>query len=387
MAGAGAGGRGAGACGLLGRGSLPAATDIKGRKEDVVDLATILREGWERKSSDVFIKEKSPPCYRVHGRVSPSEGAPLTADDTQDLAYSVLTADQIARFEMRHELDLAFTLEGVCRVRANIYQQQGSVGMVLRLIPLAIYSLDDLALPPVLKDLCRHRQGLILVTGPTGCGKSTTLAAMIDQINSTRTCNIITIEDPIEFVHSDKLGIVNQREVGIDTDSFTDALKYVVRQSPDVILIGEMRDVETMTVALAASETGHLVFSTVHTTSAAETLDRIINMFPPHDKPQICMRMANSLRGILSQKLIPRADSAGRLAAIEIMIATPTVSKLVEEGRSGQIYTAIAEGSFWGMQTMNQCLGKYFKNGWITEEEALINAGNLTELKQLLRRS
>jgi len=353
----------------------------------LIELASILRAAAVQRASDVFIKADSPPCVRVHGRVMPADFPPLTDEDTRDLAYSVMNPDQIARFEMRHELDLAFTLEEVCRIRANIYRQRGSVGMVLRLIPIEIQTLDDLEMPPVLKDLCRHRQGLILVTGPTGCGKSTTLAAMIDQINSTRTCNIVTIEDPIEFVHRDKLGIVNQREVGIDTDSFTDALKYVVRQSPDVILIGEMRDVETMTVALAASETGHLVFSTGHTTSAAETLDRIINMFPPHDKPQICMRMANALRGILSQKLIPRADGTGRIAAIEIMIATPTVSKLVEEGRSGQIYTAISEGSFWGMQTMNQCLARYYKTGLISEEEALINAGNLTELKQLIRRS
>jgi len=258
--------------------------------------------------------------------------------------------------------------------------------MVLRLIPLEIYTLDELGMPPVVKDLTMHRQGLILVTGPTGCGKSTTLAAMIDLINETRRCNIVTIEDPIEFVHKDKLAIVNQREVGIDTDSFTDALKYIVRQSPDVILIGEMRDVETMNVALAASETGHLVLSTVHTTSASETMDRIINLFPPHDKPQICMRMANSLRGIISQKLLPRADDSGRIAAVESMIATPTVSKLIEEGRAGQLYSAIAEGGFWGMQTMNQCLVRYFKEGLITEEEAVLNAGNLTELKQMIRR-
>jgi twitching motility protein PilT len=209
---------------------------------------------------------------------------------------------------------------------------------------------------------------------------------MIDLINNSRTCNIVTIEDPIEFVHQDKKAIINQREVGIDTDSFTDALKYVVRQSPDVILIGEMRDVETMNVALAASETGHLVFSTVHTTSAAETLDRIINMFPPHDKPQICMRMATSLRGVVSQKLLPKADDSGRIAAVEVMIATPTINKLIEEGRSGQIYAAISEGGFWGMQTMNQCLVRYYKAGLITEEEAILSAGNLTELKQMIRR-
>ncbi|MDI6827046.1 MAG: type IV pilus twitching motility protein PilT [Armatimonadota bacterium] len=351
-----------------------------------MDLVELLKLAADMKASDLFLKENAPPTLRVNGRVTPTDYPKLTADDVRQLAYSIMTHDQIGRFEHRHELDLAFTMENVARFRANIYQQRGSIAMVLRIIPLEIYTLDELGMPPVIKDLTMHRQGLVLVTGPTGSGKSTTLAAMIDLINNTRTCNIITIEDPIEFVHEDKKAIVSQREVGIDTDSFTDALKYVVRQSPDVILIGEMRDVETMNVALAASETGHLVFSTVHTTSAAETLDRIINMFPPHDKPQICMRMANSLRGIISQKLLPRADGTGRIAAVEIMIATPTINKLIEEGRSGQLYAAISEGGFWGMQTMNQCLVKYFKAGLITEEEAILNAGNLTELKQMIRR-
>jgi twitching motility protein PilT len=273
---------------------------------------------------------------------------PLTADDTRNLAYSVMTHEQIGRFEHRHELDLAFTIEGITRVRANIYQQRGSIAMVCRLIPLSIYTLEELKMPPAVAELAKQRQGLVLVTGPTGCGKSTTLAAMIDLINETRRCHIVTIEDPIEFVHPDKKAIVSQREVGIDTDSFSDALKYVVRESPDVILIGEMRDIETMHVALQAAETGHLVFSTVHTPSAAETMDRIINMFPPHDKPQICLRLSNSLRGIISQKLVPLKDGSGRIAAVEVMISTPTIAKLIEEGRVGQIYSAIEEGQFWG---------------------------------------
>jgi twitching motility protein PilT len=340
----------------------------------------------ENKASDIFLKSDAPPALRVNGSVVPLDLPPLEPEDVRDMAYSIMTHDQIGRFEMRHELDLAFTVEDVARFRANVYQQRGTMGMVCRLIPLEIYSLDELNMPAIIKDISMHRQGLILVTGPTGCGKSTTLSAMIDLINDSRHCNIVTIEDPIEFVHKDKMAIINQREIGIDTDSFTDALKYVVRQSPDVILIGEMRDVETMNVALAASETGHLVLSTVHTTSASETMDRIFNMFPPHDKPQICIRMANSLRGIVSQKLLPRADGSGRIAAVEIMVATPTISKLIEEGRAGQMYSAITEGSFWGMQTMNQCLVRYHKAGLITEEEAMMNAGNMTELKQLIRR-
>ncbi|MHB1000237.1 MAG: type IV pilus twitching motility protein PilT [Armatimonadota bacterium] len=352
-----------------------------------MDLKEILQIAAEKKASDVFFKVDSPPTFRIHGKIAPMEDVPLlTAESVRDYAYSIMSHDQIGRFERRHELDLAFTIEGLSRFRANIYQQRGTMGIVLRLIPLTIYSIDELALPPVLKELVKHRQGLILVTGPTGSGKSTTLAAMIDIINNNRRCNVVTIEDPIEFVHPDKMAIVNQREIGIDTDSFTDALKYVVRQSPDVILVGEMRDVETMNVALAAAETGHLVFSTVHTASAYETLDRIVNMFPPHDKPQICMRMANSLRGIVSQKLLPKIDNSGRLAAVEIMIATPTISKLIEEGRPSQLYPVISEGNFWGMQTMNQCLVKFYKQGMISEDEALMNAGNVTELKQMIRR-
>lgn len=351
-----------------------------------MDLTELSKLAAEQKASDLFLKSGAPPTLRVNGKIVQLDQPPLKAEEVRDLAYSAMNQDQIARFERRHELDLAFTIAGVSRFRANAYRQRDSIGIVLRLIPLSIYSLDDLGMPPILSDLCTHRQGLILVTGPTGCGKSTTLAAMIDLINSTRHCNIITVEDPIEFVHEDKLAIVSQREVGIDTESFTEALKYIVRQSPDVILIGEMRDMETMHVALAASETGHLVLSTVHTTSAAETLDRIINMFPPHEKPQICLRMANCLRGVISQKLLPRADTAGRIAAVEVLVATPTTSKLIEEGRASQLYAAIAEGGFFGMQTMNQCLVKYHKAGLITEEEAIFNAGNLTELKQLIRR-
>lgn len=350
---------------------------------DIKELAAMAAM---RRASDIFLKEGSPPAIRVDGKITPTEFPILTAADTREFAFSVMTHEQIGRFERRHEMDLAFTIDGVARYRVNVYQQRGSVGLVLRIIPLAIYSLDQLGMPQVIADFCRLRQGLVLLTGPTGCGKSTTLAAMIDLINSNRRCNIVTIEDPIEFVHQDKLSIVNQREIGIDTESFLESLRYVVRQSPDVILIGEMRDVETMNTALQAAETGHLVFSTVHTTSAAETMERIINLFPPHDKHQICLRLSASLKGVVSQQLIPRCDTEGRIASIEILVGNPTISKLIEEGRSGQIYPAIAEGGFWGMQTMNQCLCKYFRAGMIGEEEALARAGNLTELKQMLRR-
>ncbi len=351
-----------------------------------MDLREIAKAAAEQRASDLFIKADAPPMARVDGKIVPLDFPIVSDDDSRQMAYSIMTNEQIGRFERRHELDLAFTIDEIARFRANIYQQRGSVGMVLRVIPLKIYSIEELGLPEAIANLTLNRQGLILVTGPTGSGKSTTLAAMVDAINKTRRCNIVTIEDPIEFIHQDKLGILSQREVGIDTDSFTDALKYVVRQSPDVILIGEMRDVETMNVAMAAAETGHLVFSTVHTTSAAETLDRIINMFPPHDKPQVCMRLAVSLRGIVSQKLLPRKGKPGRIAAVEIMVANPTVSKLIEEGRSGQLHAAISEGSYWGMQTMNQCLANYVRDGAVSEEDALEASPNITELRQMLRR-
>jgi twitching motility protein PilT len=248
-----------------------------------------------------------------------------------------------------------------------------------------MYTLEQLGMPGILADLCKTRQGMILVTGPTGCGKSTTLAAMVDIINKMRACHIVTIEDPIEFLHEDQKAIVSQREIGIDTESFQVALRAVVRESPDVILIGEMRDPETMVVALQAGETGHLVFSTVHTPSAAETLDRVVNMFPPHEKQHLCMRLANSLRATVAQKLVPTPDGQSRVAAVEIMVCTPTISKMIEDGHFGEIYHAISEGGFWGMQTMNQCLLKYCQEGLINEETALNYAGILTELRQMLR--
>ena len=352
----------------------------------MLDLDELLKLAAQRKASDVFIKVGTPPALRISGKILILEGEPLTADDTRNLAYSVMTHEQIGRFEHRHELDVAFEVPDTCRIRANMYQQRGTMGMVCRLIPLKIYTLEQLGMPPILTELTKARQGLVLVTGPTGSGKSTTQAAMIDAINNARRANIITVEDPIEFVHPDKLSIISQREIGLDTDSFMDALKYVLRQNPDVILVGEMRDIETMNVGLAAAETGHLVFSTLHTASAAETLDRIINMFPPQDRDMLCLRLSGSLKGVVSQKLIPRADGTGRVGAIEVMIGTPTISKLIEEGRASQLYGAIAEGNFWGMQTMNQCLLKYFRAGLISEEEAVANAGNQTEMKQMVRR-
>jgi len=351
-----------------------------------MELEQLCRFAVDSQASDLFLKANSPPSLRVHGRIVPTDLPELSDEDTKQLAHSVMREDQIGAFEDYHELDLAFTLGDVARFRCNVYVQRGSYAMVLRIVPLAILTIEELGLPKALDDMCKPKQGLVLVTGPTGCGKSTTLAAMLDLLNRTRHCNIVTIEDPIEFVHEDNLAVVSQREVGIDTESFYDAMKYVVRESPDVILIGEMRDAETMRVALSASETGHLVFSTVHTTSASDTIERIVSIFPPHEKSQICLRLSTSLLGVVSQKLVPRADGTGRVPAVELMINTPTVSKLIEEGRSSQIYSAMNEGGYWGMQTMNQSLVKYWRAGVVSEDDALTYAGNQTELKQMLRR-
>jgi twitching motility protein PilT len=350
-----------------------------------VEIDDVMLKAHELRASDIFFKDKAPPVYRLHGKITRSDFPMLDGEEIRRLAYSLMAPQQIQRFEQRRELDLGFS-RPFSRFRGNVYMQKGTVGMVLRLIPLTMPNLDELGMPPVLKELTKHKQGLILVTGPTGSGKSTTLAAMLNLINETQPKNIVTIEDPIEFVHNDKTGIVNQREVGLDTESFQSGLKYVLRQAPDIILIGELRDIETMSICLQAAETGHLVFSTVHTPSAYETMDRIINMFPPHDKAQICMRMSTSLRGIISQKLPPRADGSGRVAGIEVLINTPTIAKLIEENRFGMIYQHISEGEYWGMQTMNQCLLRYYRAGLISEEDALTFAGNSTELRQMIRR-
>jgi twitching motility protein PilT len=348
----------------------------------------VIRWGFERRASDIFWKPGSSPCSKLRGVVGQIEDFPvvLTNTDTENMAKSLMRPGDWEKFEEQHEKDIGLTIDGVCRLRINIYCERGNTCLVMRLIPLDILTVEDLDLPLVLNDISLSPQGLVLVTGPTGCGKSTTLAAMIDMVNRKRRANIVTVEDPIEYVHRDKSSIVSQREVGIDTLSFGTALKYAMRQAPDVILIGEMRDTETMSVAMQAAETGHLVFSTVHTTSAAETMERIINMFPPHEKPQICLRMGKSLRSVISQALVPRKDEAGRIAALEIMVVTPTIGKLIEEGKPSEAYQFIEEGQHFGMQTKNQALLELYKAGKISGEHALFYAGNYTEMRQMLRR-
>ncbi|CAN5438607.1 type IV pilus twitching motility protein PilT [soil metagenome] len=355
---------------------------------DSVKLKEFIEIGYEINASDVFLKADQKPMMKHVSVMKPLPGdwPVLTAEDVKRLMTEMMSEKQIKRFEDNLEMDLAFQVPGKCRVRANFYMQRNSWATVCRIIPLKILTIEELGLPPVLNELTKHRLGLVLVTGPTGSGKTTTLAAMIDRINKDRACHIVTIEDPLEFVHQDKLAYVSQREVSIDTEDFQPALRAVLREAPDVILVGEMRDTTTMSTSMQAGETGHLVFSTVHTASAYETMDRIVNMFPPHEKHHLCQRMAGSLRAIVAQKIIPRADGQGRVAANEILICTPTVSKAIEDGHFSDLYGMMNEGQFWGMQTMNQALVRYVKAGIITEDIAMKNAGIASELKQMLRR-
>lgn len=351
----------------------------------VYDLVNI---AYDLGASDVMVKANSKPRLKLFSFVQdmPGEWPVLSGEDVEELLRPVMSDRQMKKFEDTNEMDLAFRVEDKCRVRTNVYRQRTHMAAVMRVIPLRIRPLEELGLPASLSEVTKHKQGLVLVTGPTGSGKTTTLAALLDIINREKAVHIVTIEDPLEIEHPDHMGYVSQREVGIDTDDFMPALRAVVREAPDVILIGEMRDVTTMHTALTAGETGHLVFSTVHTSSAYETLDRVINLFPPHEKAFLCQRLANSLRAIVAQKLVPRADGQGRVVVPEILICTPTVSKAVEDGHFGDLYHLMNEGGYWGMQTMNQGLVRFVKAGIIDEPTAIQYAGIVSELKQMLRR-
>jgi len=353
----------------------------------LINWQDIIRQGAEIKASDVFFKAGTVPYRRVKGVIEPvPDTQELSPEDTTQLAQSLMNEQDWAKFQEYHEKDIGLTVEGVARLRINIFQEQNDIGLAMRLIPIQVPSIDSLDLPQILKEIAMRPQGLVLVTGPTGCGKSTTLATMLQHINNNRRAHVVTIEDPIEYVYTNNYCIFTQRAVGIDTETFQDALKYVMRQSPDIILIGEMRDVETFNVAMQAAETGHLVFSTVHTKSAAETIERIIHMFPPDLRKQVCMRLSDSMVATLAQELVPREDVAGRTAAIEIMMITPTIQQYIEDGATSDIEDAIFEGSHWGMQTMNQSLLHFYEQGVISAETAKFYAGNATEMRQMLRR-
>ena len=338
---------------------------------DVTDLLILTRE---RGASDLHLAAGAPPTLRIHGKLVRIEAAPLTREDMHSLLYDILTDEQKARFETTHDLDFSLELAGVGRFRVNGFMQRLGEGMILRLIPSKIRPLDDLGMPPILKDLAMKDRGLVLVTGPTGSGKSTTLAAMVDYANQQRTDHIITIEDPIEFVHSAKKCNINQREVGPHTHSFSAALRSALREDPDIILVGEMRDLETIAQAITAAETGHLVFSTLHTNSASQTISRVVDVFPPHQQEQIRVQLADALLGVVAQTLIPTLDGRGRVAAVEIMVATPAIRNMVRENKVHQLPSAIQTGAKEGMQSLDQHLKSLVKMHRISPEDALKRA-------------
>src|SRR5215467_1219302 len=346
------------------------------------DLLTIMIE---RGASDLHITTGTPPQIRLHGKLTQlTQFERLTPQDTQRLAYSVLNEAQKQKYEEDNELDLSFGIQGLARFRCNVYRQRGAVAAAIRVIPIKIRSFEELGLPPIVEQLADRPKGLILVTGPTGSGKSTTLAAMVDKINSERTEHIMTIEDPIEFVHNHKKCLVNQREVFSDTQSFKNALKYILRQDPDVVLVGEMRDLETISAALTIAETGHLTLGTLHTNSCAQTINRIIDVFPTNQQDQVRAQLALVLEGVFCQQLIPTSDARGRVMAMEIMVVTPAIRNLIREEKIHQIYSAMQAGQKYGMQTMNQSLVSLVQRGKISRDDAVNRTTNPQELVQLL---
>ncbi|HEV2854722.1 MAG TPA: type IV pilus twitching motility protein PilT [Thermoanaerobaculia bacterium] len=349
-----------------------------------MNINDLLKIAVERKASDLHLKVGSHPVIRVDGDLQPlGELKRLMQEDTIAMAFSMMNARQKQRFKEELELDIAYSVPGLGRFRCNVFQQRGAVGLVLRVIPARIQSVRELMLPPVLERICEERRGLILCTGTTGSGKSTSLAAMIDYINATRTEHIITVEDPIEFLHRDKKSIVNQREIDVDTHSFAGALRAALRQDPDVILVGEMRDYETIETALLAAETGHLVFSTLHTLDATETVNRIISVFPPHHQKQIRIQLSQVLKSVISLRLVPRADGMGRVPAAEVLISTAYIRECIEnKEKTKYIREQIALGtSQYGMQTFDQSLFQLYKSGLITLDEALKRATNPDEFR------
>jgi len=349
-------------------------------------LPDLLKTLVEKGGSDLHITINTPPQIRVHGHLERVEGADLTAAETKQLAYSVLTDAQKKRFEETLELDFSFGIKGMARFRCNMFNQRGAVGAVYRVIPEKIRTFQELGLPQVLTTLAERPRGLVLVTGPTGSGKSTTLAAMIDKINKERHDHILTIEDPIEFVHPHQSCLVNQREVHSDTQSFSAALRAALREDPDVVLIGEMRDLETVEAALKIAETGHLTFGTLHTNSAAQTINRIIDIFPSSQQPQVRTQLSLVLEGIVCQALLPKI-SGGRIAALEIMVPNPAIRNLIREDKIHQIYSAMQTGQEkMGMQTMNQSLATLYQKKQVTLETALSASSNRDELQDLINR-
>jgi twitching motility protein PilT len=341
----------------------------------------------ELQASDLHVKVGSPPRLRVDGRLRRLQAEPLRPEDTDAMVNEIMRPDLVGQFAATNEADFAYAIAGVGRFRVNAFRQRGSVGLVIRRVAFGAVSLGDLALPEVVGKLALEPRGLVLVTGPTGSGKTTTLAAMIDHINSNREVHIVTIEDPIEVIHADKLGMINQREVPLDTASFAAALRAAMRQDPDVILVGEMRDTATVEAALSAAETGHFVMSTLHTSDAAETVNRVIDFFPPHEQKQVRLALAGSLRGIICQRLLPRADGRGRCVVMEVAVVTGRIADAIADpDKTAQITDIIREGGFYGMQTFDQHLVELISDGVVTIEEAQHASSNPHDLQVELRR-
>ena len=344
-------------------------------------LSALLEVG----GSDLHLTAGAPPTVRVHGDLEALPNYPiLSPRSLQGMIYAILPQKLRERFEQELELDMSYSLPGKARFRVNVYQQRDAIGAAFRLIPFDIKTLDTLGLPAVVADLARFPRGFVVVTGPTGSGKSTTLAGMIDVVNTERAGHIMTVEDPIEFLHRHQRCIVNQREIGADTHSFSQALKHVLRQDPDVILVGEMRDLETISTAITAAETGHLVFATLHTQDAPQTIDRIIDVFPPHQQQQVRVQLATTLQGVVTQQLIQTADGQGRVVASEVLVATPGIRNLVREGKVHQIYSAMQAGGRYGMQTMDMSLAAHVKAGRVSQQMAFERCHDPEELQRLV---
>jgi len=351
----------------------------------VANLHQLLKAMVEKGASDLHVTTGSPPQLRIDGHLVPLKTPPLSPVETKQLCYSILTDAQKHRFEEENELDLSFGVKGLSRFRANVFMQRGAVAGAFRTIPFKILTFAELGLPPIVAELAKKPRGLVLVTGPTGSGKSTTLASIIDKINTDRHEHIITVEDPIEYLHPHKNCVVNQREVGADTGSFKKALKYILRQDPDVVLIGEMRDLETVEAALVVSETGHLAFGTLHTNSAVQTINRILDVFPPYQQPQVRAQLSFVLEGVLTQNLLPRAGGPGRVLIIEVMVPNPAIRNLIREDKIHQVYSQMQVGQTkFGMQTFNQSLAMAVTKRLITVDEAMARSSDLDELKNLL---
>jgi twitching motility protein PilT len=347
-----------------------------------VELDVLLEELVLREGSDLHLRYSEPPIIRVAGRLERMEQQPLEDKDLEELIFGLMTDMQKKQFLTSLEFDMAYEISGVARFRVNCFKQMGHVGAVMRIIPLKIKTINEWGFPPVFKKIASLPRGLVLVTGPTGSGKSTTLAAIIEHINQVRKKHIITVEDPIEFLHRDKKSIIEQREIGIDTHSYAEALRRIIRQNPDIILVGEMRDLETMAQTITAAETGHLVFSTLHTIDAVQTVDRIIDVFPPAQQQQIRLQLSTTLQAVITETLVRRKDGTGRAAAFEIMVCTPAIRSAIREAKTPQIYTSIQTGSKMGMIQMDQYLKNLFHQGIVDYEEALAHCNNPEEFEK-----